>query len=338
MVSGLVKVDKKSTAPEGASSRKPWRQYKGWLLLFLAVGIALTAGIALVGDLKELLLAGGMDYRYLPLLLLLAPINYCLRYVKWRYFLGKLGVFIPERENLIIFVAGLSMTLTPGKAGELLKCYLLKEGWNIPVTTTAPVVVAERLTDGISMILLASLGAVYYRYGIAVLAATAGAVGLFVLLMQKPRLTLGLLQGLERLPLVGRLARPLARIQACFHQLLEPQSLLFAVLLGLVSWGFEGLILYLGVLALGARLPLLQALFVVSFSAIVGALSFLPGGLVAVEGTILGLLYLAGLSPAVAGAATIITRFSTLWLGVALGVVGLFLAERAVYGSGAKEK
>ena len=107
--------------------------------------------------------------------------------------------------------------------------------------------------------------------------------------------------------------------------------------MGLVSWGFEGLILYLGVLALGARLPLLQALFVVSFSAIVGALSFLPGGLVAVEGTILGRLYLAGLSPAVAGAA-IITRLSTLWLGVALGVVGLFLAERAVYGSGAKEK
>lgn len=333
-----MKVEIKDTAPAGASLKKPWRQYKGWLLLFLAVGVAVTAGIALLGDLEELFQAGGMDYRYLPLLLLLAPLNYCLRYVKWHYFLGQLGVSIPERENLIIFVAGLSMTLTPGKAGELLKCYLLKEGWDIPVTTTAPVVVAERLTDGISMILLASLGAVYYRYGGAVLATSAGAVGLFVLLMQKPELTRGLLQRLERIPLAGRLAPPLARIQACFHQLLRPRSLLLAVLLGLVSWGFEGLVLYLGVLALGAHLPLLQSLFVVSFSAIVGALSFLPGGLVAVEGTILGLLYLAGLSPAVAGAATIITRFSTLWLGVALGVVGLFLAERAIYGREGKQK
>jgi uncharacterized protein (TIRG00374 family) len=338
MVSGLVKVEKKSTAPEGGRSRKPWRQYKGWLLLFLAVGVAVTAGIALVGDLKELFLAGGMDYRYLPLLLLLAPLNYCLRYVKWRYFLGKLGVFIPERENLIIFVAGLSMTLTPGKAGELLKCYLLREGWNIPVTTTAPVVVAERLTDGISMILLASVGAVYYSYGGAVLAATTGAVGLFVLLLQNPGLTLGLLQRVERIPLVGRLVPPLAEIQACFHRLLKPQSLLVAVLLGLISWAFEGLVLYLGVLALGARLSLLQALFIVSFSAIVGALSFLPGGLVAVEGTILGLLYLAGLNPAVAGAATIITRFSTLWLGVALGVMGLFLAERIIYRNGTERE
>lgn len=302
------------------------RRFRGWFLSFLAVGVALTAGMAMVGDIRELLLAGGMDYGYLPLILPLAPLNYCLRYVKWRYFLGELGIIIPERENMIIFTAGLSMTLTPGKAGELLKSYLLWEDYRIPVTTTAPVVVAERLTDGISLLFLASLGALHYRYGGTVLVVVAGVLGAFILLMQTPRLTDYFLRLLAKTPLLCRAVPLMAKIQACFQQILRPQPLFFSISLGVVSWALEGLVLYLAVLALGGRLSLLGAVFIVSFSAIIGAISFLPGGLVVVEGTILGLLLASGLGTTVAAAATIITRFSTLWLGVALGVLGLFLA------------
>ncbi len=302
------------------------RRYRGWLLSFLALGVAVTAAIAVVGDLKELLWAGGMDYSYLPLILLLAPLNYCLRYVKWRYFLGKLDILIPERRNMIIFTAGLSMTLTPGKAGELLKSYLLWEDYQIPVTTTAPLVVAERLTDGISLLILASLGALHYRHGGLVLVVVAGAILTFIFLMQTPGLTDCFLKLWAKIPLLGRAVPIMMRIQSCFQRILQPAPLLFSTSLGVVSWAFEGVVLYLAVLALGGRLSLLGAVFIVSFSAIIGAISFLPGGLVAVEGTILGLLLAAGLGADVAAAATIITRFSTLWLGVALGVVGLFLA------------
>ena len=315
----------KNPALEGGLGRIR-RRYRGWLLSFLAAGVILTAGMAAAGDLKELLLAGGMNYSYLPLILLLAPLNYCLRYVKWRYFLGELGIIIPEKENMIIFTAGLSMTLTPGKAGELLKSYLLWEDHRIPVTTTAPVVVAERLTDGLSLLLLASLGALHYRHGGTVLAVVAGVILAFILLLQSPGLTSSFLQMLARVPLLGRAVPPMAKIRDCFWQILRPRSLLFSISLGVISWAFEGVVLFLAVLALGARLSLLGAVFIVSFSAIIGAISFLPGGLVAVEGTILGLLVASGLGAGVAAAATIITRFSTLWLGVALGLIGLFLA------------
>lgn len=302
------------------------RPFRGWFLIFLALGTALTAGIAMVGDLKGLLLAGGMDYGYLPLILVLAPLNYCLRYVKWRYFLRRLGILIPEGQNLIIFTAGLGLTLTPGKAGELLKSYLLWERWEIPVTTTAPVVVAERLTDGVSLLILASLGSLHYRQGGTVLLVVGGAMGAFILFMQTPLLATCLRRLLGKIPLLRRALPFLAQIQACFRQILQPTPLLYSIGLGVVSWAFEGLVLYLAVQALGGQISPLGAIFIVSFSAIIGAISFLPGGLVAVEGTILGLLLAAGLATNVAAAATIITRFSTLWLGVALGVVGLFLA------------
>ena len=305
-----------------------WRRYRGVMLLFVAVGVAVTTGLAVVSEVGQLLAARAIDYAYVPLILLLAPLNYCLRYVKWRYFLGLLGVEVPEGENLLIFVAGLSMTLTPGKAGELLKAYLLHGSRGVPVTVTAPVIMAERLTDGISMILLAAMGAVYFQYGIGVLVITAALVAAFVAIMHQQRLVEWVLDRCGRFRWGKGLVAPLERLHGCFQQLLQPVPLLVAVTLGVVSWGFEGIVLYLAVIALGGHISVLGATFVVSFSAIVGALTLLPGGLVAAEGSIMGLLLLFGLGQDVAGAATIITRFSTLWLGVALGVVGLLLAQR----------
>ncbi|MGI6575174.1 MAG: lysylphosphatidylglycerol synthase transmembrane domain-containing protein [bacterium] len=305
-----------------------WQQYRRWVLIFFALGMAVTGAISAFAQLDINFLAAEFNYRFLPFILCLAPLNYCLRYVKWRYYLQELGVKVPEGQNILIFIAGLSMTLTPGKVGELLKCYLLYESQRVPITTTAPVVMAERLTDGISMLILASFGAIAYRYGCVVLCGTAGAIILFLIVLRNKGMFAWLFQRLGRLPLAGRLVRVLAELYTGSYILLKPVPLFVAVSLGLFSWTFEGIVLYLAVQAFGAHISFLQAIFIVSFSAIVGALSLLPGGLVAAEGSILGLLLLTGLGKDVAGAATIITRFSTLWLGVSFGIIGLLLIIR----------
>jgi len=55
--------------------------------------------------------------------------------------------------------------------------------------------------------------------------------------------------------------------------------LLYGITLGLVAWGAEGLAFYYIMHALGSDLSLPTALFIYAFSMLVGALSFLPGGL-----------------------------------------------------------
>jgi hypothetical protein len=54
----------------------------------------------------------------------------------------------------------------------------------------------------------------------------------------------------------------------------------------------------------------------------------LPGGLAAAEGSLDGLLLLLKVTrePSVAAAATLLIRFGTLWLGVAVGLIGLTAA------------
>jgi uncharacterized protein (TIRG00374 family) len=72
----------------------------------------------------------------------------------------------------------------------------------------------------------------------------------------------------------------------------------------------------------GDARTVVMAIFVLSFSTVVGALSALPGGLGAADASIAGLLVLALALPTVkATSATLLIRFATLWFGVSLGLI-----------------
>jgi uncharacterized membrane protein YbhN (UPF0104 family) len=59
-----------------------------------------------------------------------------------------------------------------------------------------------------------------------------------------------------------------------------------------------------------------------SFSTVIGAISALPGGLLATDASIVGMLILLlGMDAKTATAATLLIRFATLWFGVGLGLI-----------------
>ena len=64
----------------------------------------------------------------------LALANYFLRAIKWHFYSRELGVVISFKKNLLVFLSGLSMTITPARMGEILKCYLLKK-FSVPQGT-----------------------------------------------------------------------------------------------------------------------------------------------------------------------------------------------------------
>src|SRR5260370_36510446 len=113
--------------------------------------------VALCGDAPRLVAAlVHFRWEYLPLILGLTLFNYSWRFVKWQYYLKRLEVSIHWSKSLLIFVSGLSMAITPAKVGELLKSFLLKRETGAAISHTSPIIVAERLTDGIAMLLLGS--------------------------------------------------------------------------------------------------------------------------------------------------------------------------------------
>jgi uncharacterized protein (TIRG00374 family) len=137
------------------------------------------------------------------------------------------------------------------------------------------------------------------------------------------------------LGLVGRLPvideRRLGHLRDSYEasaSMLEARRIALPLVLSVLAWGLEAVGMYVTFVGLGLQQGVLAAVFIYAFSTIVGAVTMLPGGLGATEGSITGLMKLLGVSVATAALAAIIIRAATLWFAVAIGVVFLVIAER----------
>lgn len=267
-------------------------------------------------------------WQMFPAVILLALINYFFRFLKWQLYLKVLTIDIPRLDSLIIFLSGLSLSITPGKLGEVVKSYFLKKRFNEPVSRTAPIVFADRLTDLMALVVLTSVGALGYAYG-QKLVWTVGLIILiiFTIVVWRP-LGERVLSFLGRLSIFGKRSAGLSEIYETSYSLLQPRVTFVTLPISVVAWGLEGLGLYLIFLGFGLENGFLAALFVYAFSTVLGAVSFLPGGLGVAEGTITGLLKLLNIQTGIAVLATLLIRAATLWFAVAIGTVFLLAAER----------
>jgi glycosyltransferase 2 family protein len=297
--------------------------------LCLGLGVAVFLGLTLYGRWEEVSRAfQAFSYKTLPLILGLAFMNYVVRFWRWELYLKRVDIRIPRKESFYIFMSGLVMTVTPGKMGEVLKSYLLKEGRQIPLSRSAPIVLAERFTDLLAVYLLTLLGSVSFSFGGRILW-----VGLLVLLLGllpllSPRIFHHLLGKLQKSSRGGRLAAPLSEAYHTLHDLMGVRLLLAASVLGMAAWFFECLAFQTVFWGLEVPMTLIKATFIYAFSTLAGALSMLPGGIGAAEGSMTSLLLLVQVPKALATTATIIIRLCTVWFAVLLGYGFLKLYQK----------
>ena len=131
---------------------------------------------------------------------------------------------------------------------------------------------------------------------------------------------------------IVRLGVGVATALSAARSLLSPGALLYGFLLGLAAWGLEGLGLYtLGSLFPAAHLGAAAGVGIYAVAVLVGAISFLPGGLGGTEAVMTALLTAQGFSVGDALLVTILCRIVTLWLAVCIGWIAVFsLRHRTV--------
>jgi uncharacterized protein (TIRG00374 family) len=260
------------------------------------------------------------------LMLILALFNYGIRFLKWHYYLKCIEVELPIKKSLTIFLAGFSMTLTPAKSGELIKPYLMKP-YGYPISHTASVVLAERLTDLLGMIVLVIIGAVTLNVGILPVLLMMGGIISIVVIIQQPNMIGKIIRFMDRIPVINKHTEKMELLYNSSRCLTRPIPLGLGTLLSIVSWFFECLCLFIAIQGIGYNVSLPSSVFIFSFSSIAGILAMLPGGLGATEGVMMILLTAEGLSVSAANAATLLARFATLWFAVFLGIIALFIVQ-----------
>jgi uncharacterized protein (TIRG00374 family) len=261
----------------------------------------------------------------------LALTNYLVRFLRWQYYLRVLGLSVPAGESLLVFLGGFALTVTPGKLGEAIKAFLLRESRGIPAARTAPIVIAERFTDLLGLLLLTGVGVFTFEVDRRFLAAGAALIGVGLLVVSVESIAKLALRVAARVPGVRAVAPKLEEFYLSTAALLRPAPLVIAVAIAIVAWACECLAFWLIVRGFpGAAVALRAAVFIYATMTVAGALSFLPGGLGVTE---LGMLELlgklgTGTGRSVAAAATFITRACTLWFAVLVGLVALLIFAR----------
>ncbi len=306
---------------------------KRLLALMLAV-ILLYAVIVLLGDVRALR-ATLVHYAWWTFAgaLALSLGNYLLRFLKWDFYLKLLDVRdVPFAESFTVYLAGFAMSVTPAKAGEVFKSALLASARGVPVARTAPIVIADRLTDLIALIAMVAAGGVLFPGGwVVALLASLLVAGLMVFVLVRPLGDWAIAQT-ERFAVGRRFAPKVRDAYDALRLLASPRALLLPTAISAVAWAMEALGLWLILHGLGAPCSVALAFFVYATGTLAGAVAMLPGGVGGAEATMILLLVALshhGIAEPSAKAGTLLCRLATLWFAVALGAAALAWFRRS---------
>jgi glycosyltransferase 2 family protein len=309
------------------SSKRTWL----WIAIAVVIGIG---AFSMVGDVRHIgdSLA---DFHWWAFwaALVLALGNYVLRFLRWQFYLRRQAVHVPVASSVVVFGAGLSLSLTPAKLGDLLKCYLLREMHGVPAPRTAPIIVAERVTDLVALLVLALIGVAIYGVASVLVGVAAALIAFGLLLVAWPRPTRALIDLATSPAKLRRLREPLHETLTNLALLCKPAPLVIATLIAVPAWACEcvGFALIANAFP-GTHVELGLAFVIYAGTTIAGALSFLPGGLGVTEGAMTLALVTgsAHLAKSDAVTATLLTRLATLWFAIAIGLVFLALARARI--------
>lgn len=308
-------------------------KYKKKILISVAFGALVFLGFSIYADFDKLIKTfREFSWIYFPLVLAFSFGNYIIRFYKWEYYRKLLDIELKTKVSFLIFMSTFVMSVTPGKMGELLKSYLVREENGTPLSRSAPIILAERLTDFISVVLLCIAGAFVFDYGKGLVFG----IGIFFLsgvaVISSRTISMRIISFLENIKLFSRFAHKFHEAYESIYTLVKIKPLIIATLVSAVAWFLECLGLYTILRVYSSfthiDVSLMSAVFIYGFSTLVGSIAMLPGGLGVTEASLTGLMVLMKIPKDISVASTFIIRVATLWFAVLIGVISVFFYQK----------
>lgn len=251
----------------------------------------------------------------------LSLMNYLLRFIRWSVYLSRLGHSLDFGFSALSYLAGFAFTLSPGKLGEMIRGRYPREA-GVPLTSTAAAFFAERLMDLLAMLALAGLAVGSSKYNVLIGGTVIGIALIMVMLVATPWARVSAwAHDVDWLPeSLNNGLRRILRTLLSARKLLHPGVLVSGFFIGLIAWSCEGVgLMVISGISTGASMDMPTAVGIYAVAIVVGALSFLPGGLGSTETVMAALLDAYGYPLPEAIQLTLLCRLLTLWLAVAIG-------------------
>ena len=261
---------------------------------------------------------------FLPIILLSVTASLIPLFVRWNFLLKNSEIHLPLRKNILIFLSGSALAITPGHVGELIKSQILKTSFNIPRTKTAPIVLVEKIYDVVSAIAASIIGIIILGMEIYLVALAISALAtIFFLIYYKPAFEL-FLKLIAKTKFFSKYTENISESYETIRKSVSVKALTICMLLSITYWFVISVGVYYTLIGFGINIiDYLKVLAIYTSSVLLGAISFIPGGIGITEGSLVGLLTLEGIDVSTALILSVMIRVLTLWYSVGVGFIAL---------------
>lgn len=332
------------------SKQNVWRKYRNQIFLGFIVILGIYIVLLLLLDNQgQLSDAEGVltKLRNFPVVYLI-PVMICqsfvilFRFIEWHYYIGVIGAKgkISVFDSAVIHISGFTMVVSPGKAAELLKAVFLKAKTGIPIARGMPVIIAERIVDGIAVIVIMAATLIlagdsldlgdYYAISRFIIFSASAMIIVGLIVIQIQPLAMFFLNLIEKFPLIGRLYEPLVTFYESSKEIFKLKHVIPMSIVGVGVYGASAIGFMIILIGLGFEFSwqlFLQTTFILGVTSAVAALSFVPNGAGVAEAsnTVMLTGIIGAVNPlmtlAVATTAAVIQGFYHKWFRVLVGLV-----------------
>jgi len=261
------------------------------------------------------------DFSYLPIILAFVFLGIIIKSLRQQLLYKQIKVCISFKTGILLFISGLSMIVTPGGSGELIKSYYLKKNFGYPLAKTFPTVIMERLLDlaGIVGILLI-VGVLLDNHNIIFLMLILlSTLSLIFASGKKKKLFNFLLSIIEKIPVLKKQASSFSESYQVFGELTSGKIMTKTLGLSFFVWMTDAIMIYFIFMGFNLNFDIIFSTFSVYSSLLLGSLTMVPAGIGVTEVSFVEILRGEGVDTAISTSLVILFRLVTIWFLTVLG-------------------
>ena len=302
-------------------------------IIIIFVAIAFYAGILIYSDFTNFDLSLiQINWYYLPPILLISFSLMILAGVRYHIILKDLQIDIALKDSIYISLIGQSMLVTPGRVGNYIKCLILKNRYDVPISTSAPSVIGEQILELISASIFVLILSFWIDFLETRIIALIGFSLIFFFLgfVYNSHIFILTKKILHKIKYFKKFIEPLDNSRDHLKTLFSFNSLRKTFSLSIVIKLIQIFLIFLIFGFLNINLDYFMSGIVYNTSLLYGAISFIPGGLIVTDASMLSLIIKNGIDFSLASISVIIIRLFTLWISVFVGFLSIKFSKISI--------
>jgi len=295
-------------------------------ILIIIVSVAFYVILVILSDLEKI--TSGFEHvkwDYYPLIFLLNFVIYFIIAVRYHLFLRELGIKISIKYSILVSFSGQSMFSTFGRAGTLIKSYLLKKKFQCSISSTAPIIIIEQFLDLKSTIIILIISLIWFEvFEAQIVTGLAIIITILLYLVIRNKVVFSLIKKIfSKIKYLNNYVDNIDESRQSLLKLLSFKIMAVTFSLSLIIKTLQVVVVFLIFDSLGLSIDFLLSGIIYFTSMLVGTFVLLPGGIIVTDSSMLSLLLSNNVDLATGSTTVIITRFVTLWFTVIVGLIAL---------------